>query len=131
MIPTAKVRQVEQLLTTGDLSQRQISLRTGVSRAIIRSIALGERPDYEALQNLRAMCEADGISTGPFERCKGCGGMTQMPCRVCRIRKLRAQRLEAARRRRQQIREQELRRLLLLQRSIALGEIPPWQRPAA
>src|SRR5215211_2460466 len=119
MIAAGKVQEVQQLLSEGLYSQRQIAKRTGVSRATIAAIADGSRPDYEAQRLLRNLRTAEEESQGPVERCKGCGGLTQMPCRLCRVRKFKAEQFEAGRLERQRIREQELRRLLLLQRAIA------------
>jgi hypothetical protein len=42
-----------------------------------------------------------------------------------------AQREETRRRQRQQLRERELRRLLLIQRAIAMGQLNQFRRPAA
>ena len=131
MIAECKVQEIERLLCEHRFSQRQIARRTGVSRATIAAIADGTRPDYEARRRLHQLRRAEEESTGPVERCPGCGGMTQMPCRLCRMRRLRAEREEAARRERQRIRERELRRLLLLQRAIAMGQLDPRRRPAA
>jgi len=131
MIAAAKVQEIEQLLRKGQYSQRQIARRTGISRATIAAIAAGERPDYEAQRQLRQLRQAEDESIGPVERCRGCGGMTQMPCRLCRVRNFKAAQYEAGRQQRQRIREQELKRLLLLQRTIALGTTSPQHRPAA
>jgi transcriptional regulator with XRE-family HTH domain len=131
MIAAGKVQEVERLLSEGQFSQRQIARRTGVSRATVSAIADGTRPDYEAQRRLRDLRQAEDECQGPVERCKGCGGLTQMPCRVCRVRKFKAQQHEAKRVERQQIRQRELRRLLLLQRAIALGEMAPLRCPAA
>ena len=115
-------------MSEGRFSQRRIAKRTGVSRA---AIADGSRPDYEAQRRLRELRESEDQFQGPVQRCTGCGGMTQMQCRLCVVRQYRAEQYEAARRERKRIRERELRRLLLLQRAIALGKIKQFRRGAA
>jgi hypothetical protein len=131
MIPYCKVAEVQRFLDEGVLSHRQIALRTGISRASISAIADGTRPDYESRRRERQLRDAEAETAGPVERCGGCGGLTQIPCRLCRVRQIDAQRREARRRRRQQLRERELRRLLLIQRAIAMGQLNQFRRPAA
>jgi len=70
-------------LAEGQLSQRQIAGRLGISRGSVASIASGKRPDYEAR---RAEREPESVDVGPPIRCPGCGHMQFMPCRVCRDR---------------------------------------------
>jgi len=88
MISPSKVQEIERLLHTGQLSQRKVAVQVGVSRATVRNIALGTRPDYEArrLERVRERDEAPG----PLERCRGCGGRVYMPCLLCRVRRIKA-----------------------------------------
>ncbi len=109
MLALAKVKEVERMLAEGRLSQRKIAKAIGVSRGVVSDIAHGKRPDYE--ERMRARGD-EYEPLGPIERCRGCGGRVYMPCRLCRVRALKAhddQRLRVLRR---QAREQMLRRLL-------------------
>jgi|GEM_PF-1865450 len=83
MLPQSKIEEVEKLLAEGKLSQRKISLLTGVCRSIVSQVASGERPDYANLP------EPDSESLAPsgeIERCPTCGAKVYMPCRLCRLR---------------------------------------------
>jgi DNA-binding XRE family transcriptional regulator len=109
MLALGKVKEVERLLAAGTLSQRQIAKAIGVSRATVSAIARGTRPDYES--RLRVRVEECG-PPGPIERCPTCGGRVYMPCRLCRVRKLKAQEQATLRAMRRQSRELKLTRLL-------------------
>jgi hypothetical protein len=86
MIPDWRIAAIRHMLVEGKLSQRKIAQQTGVSRGTVGAIALGRRPDYED----RRQTTAGGFpsSSGPAQRCPGCGGMVQMPCLLCRVRRL-------------------------------------------
>ena len=88
MIAADKVQLVENLLRENRFSQRRISKMVGISRAVVGQIAAGTRPDYEA----RRMDRHEELYTplGPCERCPGCGARVYLPCRLCRIRALKA-----------------------------------------
>lgn len=109
MIDLAKIKEAERMLAEGTFSHRKIAKAVGISRATVGKIASGERPDYEARRLARA---SEPEPTGPLTRCSGCGGMVHTPCRLCRIRKLKAQQQEVARAVRRRTREQALRRLV-------------------
>ncbi len=82
MLAESLVDQVFRLLSEGQMSQRKIALLTGVSRGIVGAIARGRRR-----LDLRPKCaDDDDRPLGPPTRCRGCGGMVYMPCRLCRIR---------------------------------------------
>lgn len=81
MIAASVVHEVRRLLAEGNLSQRKIAKRTGVSRGTVGAIAAGKRPDYESLRPARK--EAFDEPDGPPQRCPVCGGMVSMPCRAC------------------------------------------------
>jgi hypothetical protein len=74
------------MLAEGELSQRKIAQRTGVSRGTVGAIALEKRPDYEdRRQTVRG--DFPPLSGAP-QRCPACGGMVQMPCLACHVRRL-------------------------------------------
>jgi hypothetical protein len=90
MIRLAVVDEIQRLLDQGELSQRKIALRLGVSRGTVNAIALGKRPDYRARQPSR---EGEFPSPcGPAARCPSCGAMVYMPCLACRVRAMKAER---------------------------------------
>lgn len=84
MITPQVIREVKRLLEAGQMSQREIARRTGVSRATVGSVAMGRRPDYEQLEQERAA--QHWRPQGPPRRCPGCGGLVYLPCRLCRLR---------------------------------------------
>ena len=107
MLPQAKIEEVEKLLAEGRLSQRKISLVTGVSRAVVSQVALGERPDYLRLN----APDADSLEpSGDIERCPTCGAKVYMPCRLCHLRGLNERQTVERHRRRA---KQKASRLLL------------------
>lgn len=85
MIATAVADEIQRLLEEGELSQRKIARQMGVSRGTVNAIALGKRA-------LKAARPGDDFQppTGPAARCPTCGGMVQMPCLACRLRRDRA-----------------------------------------
>ncbi|MHC4404338.1 MAG: hypothetical protein ACYTG0_32185 [Planctomycetota bacterium] len=76
MYPASVVSSIQGLLAAG-VSQAQIARQTGVSRGTVGNIAHGRRLPQ------RAPAE-DGE---PYVKCLGCGGMVQMPCRLCARRR--------------------------------------------
>ena len=118
MITPAKVKEIEILLHAGRLSQRRIARVTGISRATVGAIAAGKRPDYEERRQLRRL-ELEELPLGPPERCAGCGGLVYMPCRLCRVRKIKAQEQAALSFYRKRKREAALERLVAVLRRCA------------
>lgn len=89
MLAHDKILEVRRLLALATLSHRQIARQTGVSRATVGLVARGRRPDYpprppDPLDNLDQ-------PLGPAVRCPGCGGLVYPPCRLCHVRRLKAQ----------------------------------------
>jgi transcriptional regulator with XRE-family HTH domain len=82
MIASGTVAEIRRWLAQGNLSQRKIAQRTGVSRGTVATIAAGKRPDYEALRQHKLDEFAE--PTGPPQRCPGCGRLVIMPCLACR-----------------------------------------------
>ena len=73
-----KILSVKRWLREG-ASVKDVAERAGCSTQTVYAIRSGER-------------DARGPK-GPYVRCKGCGGITQMPCPVCRGREAVAKRL--------------------------------------
>ena len=88
MLDPGLVDTIRRMLAAGKWSMRKVARMTGVSRGTVRVIANGKRRDRP-----RRLGE-DGDPTlqpsGPLRRCPGCGGLVQMPCRLCRVRVWRA-----------------------------------------
>jgi len=61
----------------------------GVSRGTVSAIATGRRGE-EVRRQSNDDYAALGQPTGPVERCPGCGGMVEMPCRLCRAQSVAA-----------------------------------------
>jgi hypothetical protein len=110
MIEAAKIKEAERLLAEGVWSQRKIAKMVGISRAVVGSIAAGTRPDYDARRQARHEEEHEPL--GPVGRCPGCGMMMHMPCRLCKVRELKAMDREIARAARRREQAASLRRLL-------------------
>ena len=83
MIGPRTIEEIQRLLAEDDLSQRGIAKVMKVSRGTVAAVASGKRRPYYPRPDDR-----DEQLSGPVRRCPGCGGMATMPCRVCRIRRL-------------------------------------------
>jgi len=90
MIAPEVVDRIRRMLDQGEVSQRGIARRLGVSRGTVNAIALGRRPDSGALRRR----EEDEIPapSGPPRRCPECGALVLMPCVACRVRAIRVRR---------------------------------------
>lgn len=95
MIAPERVAEVKRLLAETTLSQRKVSILTGVSRASVGAIAAGRRPDYPP--RCKPDDADDGVPHGPAARCPSCGGLVYMPCRLCRVRAIKRREHEGAR----------------------------------
>ena len=85
MLPPTTVMEVRRLLNDGCLSQRSIALSLGISRGTVHAIAAGKRPERRTGQGSAGFFSPAGIP----KRCPTCGGMVQMPCLLCHVRRLR------------------------------------------
>ena len=85
MLPDERIKEVMRLLDTGGHSQRQIAKITGVSRIVVYRIAKGKRKLRPKTQN--PTWDEDRHKR-PFERCPTCGGLVQLPCIGCIVRRL-------------------------------------------
>lgn len=83
MIAPAVVQEIRRLLVDQKLSQRKVARLTGVSRGTIGRIASGQRPDDLTVHAVPEWPEP----SGPPQRCPSCGGMVDMPCRLCFLRR--------------------------------------------
>ena len=86
MIPEIKFQEVRRLLSQGKHSHRQIARLVDVCRVTVDKIAAGKRPDYAERRRLKTRDRKRPQDTGPLVRCPDCGGLVQLPCRLCRIR---------------------------------------------
>jgi len=73
VIDPAIEARIKSLLASGEFSEPEISRLTGTSGWTVDALAAGKRP-------------ADPI--GPTRRCPTCGGLVEMPCRLCQTREL-------------------------------------------
>jgi hypothetical protein len=84
MIASDIVMEIRQMLAQGSISQRAIAQRMGVSRGTVWAIAQGKRRDRPRIIQGNSQFIAPA---GRAVRCCGCGGMVQMPCLACYIRR--------------------------------------------
>ena len=84
MLDPVLVDTIRRMLAEAKWSMRKIARMTGVSRGTVRAIAHGKRRDRPRRpgENGDLLVQP----TGPLRRCPGCGGLVQMPCRLCRVR---------------------------------------------
>jgi hypothetical protein len=88
MHPLATVIEIDRLLKEGELSQRKIAVRLGVSRGTVTAIASGRR----GLHGQDSRHEDESMRKSPPERCPRCGYFVSLPCLVCRTRDYRDER---------------------------------------
>ena len=92
MLAQTTVKEVERLLAQGNLSHRQIARLAGVAEhRWERSPPANARLRGALLARLRELAPP-----GPLARCPGCGGLVHTPCRLCRVRKIKAEQQEAS-----------------------------------
>jgi hypothetical protein len=85
MLPLVVVEEIQRLLAEGQLSQRKIAIKLGVSRGTVGAIASGKRGGYGREPDAD---QPELPSTDlPPERCQGCGAMVYMPCVLCQARR--------------------------------------------
>jgi hypothetical protein len=78
--------EIRRLLREGQLSQRKIAGQLKVSRGTVHAIACGKRTVINAPE--RRATDDWTVVSGPPTRCPTCGGLVQMPCLACRVRRL-------------------------------------------
>ncbi len=85
MLSCELVQEIRRLLCEGELSQRKIAARLGVSHGIVGAIASGRRGADEASRSRAA---------GRYPvRCRRCGYRVYLPCLICKTRDYRQQQL--------------------------------------
>jgi transcriptional regulator with XRE-family HTH domain len=109
MLASGRIKEVERLLAEGGLSYRKIAKAIGVSRATVSAIARGTRPNYAARIRLRP---PKNEPLGEVGRCPTCGARVYMPCRLCRVRKIKYAEHQILRILRQLARQKSFDRLL-------------------
>jgi predicted XRE-type DNA-binding protein len=87
MLSPDVVLEVSRLLAAGELSQRAIAAKLGVSRGSVGNIASGRCSIAGRLESAR-LARRDAVAGLPM-RCPGCGGLVYAPCLLCEIRKRR------------------------------------------
>jgi hypothetical protein len=87
MLALSLVQEIDRLLHEGELSQRKIAERLGVSRGTVGAIARGQRPLFGKAPKPDES-EERGPSLQP-QRCRRCGFLVFLPCLVCRTREYR------------------------------------------
>ncbi len=95
MITPEVIGEIQRLLERGELSQRRIATRTGVSRGTVNSVANGTRAERDAGRRQRP--ERFDPPRGLPHRCPSCGRLVQMPCLACRLQKLATKRAATSR----------------------------------
>jgi hypothetical protein len=85
MIAATVIEEIQRMLEKRQYSQRGIAQRLGVSRGTVNAVARGRRPMYSP----RRRPSENGFRPpgGMPRRCPGCGGMVQMPCLLCYLRR--------------------------------------------
>ena len=93
MLPLTVIEEAQRLLSEGELSQREIAARLGVSRGTVNAMANGRR----GLHGRETDSPEVGLAfRGTPERCPGCRALVYMPCILCRTREYLALREEVA-----------------------------------
>jgi transcriptional regulator with XRE-family HTH domain len=82
MLAPRTIDEIRRLILSGNLSQRKIARRLGVSRGTVNAVALGKRPRPHDRRLERPLA----APLGPVVRCPGCGGLVHSPCLLCRVR---------------------------------------------
>ena len=85
MLTSRQIAEVHRLLADGQWSQRDVARMVGISRGSVQLIASGRRKDFGS------DAEDESEEPGFAVRCPTCGGKVYAPCRLCRIRNLKAE----------------------------------------
>ena len=101
MFSLVMIEEIESLLKSTDLSQRQVAMRLGISRGTVAAVARGKhsarrqrsagvmQPRAEQQRTPQIVPDRDGAPL----RCPGCGCRVFLPCLECHLRKLERARL--------------------------------------
>ncbi|MEM9658405.1 MAG: helix-turn-helix domain-containing protein [Planctomycetota bacterium] len=88
MLPIHVIREIHRLLDQGELSQRSIAQRLGVSRGTVGAIAAGRRGIHGRTSD-DAAPQRRRVDQPVPARCPTCGGRVYSPCVLCRARRFR------------------------------------------
>lgn len=83
MIENSVILKIQELLSTGKYSQREIGRRLGVSNTTVSHVFQAKRKTYTDASEYRVE-----EPEGPVVRCPVCGGKTRLPCVYCRVTEL-------------------------------------------
>lgn len=86
MLTRQEALKIREQLDRG-MTQREAARRAKCCRMTIAKIASGVW--FTPTQESRAAnkCYERPLFSGPHKRCKTCGGLVQMPCLACKVRK--------------------------------------------
>ncbi len=90
MISEAVEREVEHLLKTEGMSQREIARRTGVSRQVVGRVKNGKLVGIREVMRRKlevSLVEMRDVTGGRVNRCSTCGAMVYGECRECLLKK--------------------------------------------
>jgi hypothetical protein len=93
MLSSCLVEEIERLLALGR-SRRDVARIVGVSRTTVNRVAAHKRPDVAD----PVETDLSSLPRRKPRRCRTCGGMVYLPCKLCRTRAKPAERANAARR---------------------------------
>ena len=85
MIANTTVVEIRRLVDSGRFSQRKIAQLCGISRGTVQAIASGKRGIHPRRSGGGEQYSTVSVKIG---RCPVCGGMVELPCRACHVRRL-------------------------------------------
>jgi predicted XRE-type DNA-binding protein len=97
MLSAALIREIDRMLSEGELSQRKIAARLGISRGIVSAVASGQRGLHGKADESEANTTCN--RAGPPIRCPHCGYRVFRPCLICSTREYRNEQLSQIRHR--------------------------------
>ena len=83
MLPSHTIKDVRRMLAKQHYSYREIAVLAGVSRSTVAHIAKNNQDPTSAGRTY------GDLDSRKLERCKGCGGLVEMPCLLCQARRYR------------------------------------------
>src|SRR5688572_7946889 len=104
MLTARKVEEVRRIMATEAMSYRQIARRLEIGHGTVAKIAAGTCLEIYTRPDEPQPDQSEEHLLGPVERCKGCGGLAEMPCRLCHVREIKARQRTTNRLLREEIR---------------------------